>query len=365
MSALPRIPVRHLARLFAVVLTGVSAGSLSGQAVEPRAPVERTEVGGRMHMQFATTSVDGVPSSEFVLRRARIWAAARVNEWIDGAVQVDFSNGQVSARYAFVRFSMDPALRVSVGQFKRAFDLFELTSSSEILVVERDGQIEGVDACGALGGVCSYSRFSEKLQFSSLDVGILLQGDLAEGKVGYLVSVTNGPGGNQAEDNDAKSWSSRLEWRPRSGVTVGGNLGMHDFTNPVLGVATYAPVGAVDVELGDFDRGFHLQAGVMTGENWRNLDAGGAGSRFLAAQTIATYRVPVEGNGKVRAVEPVARVSWGDPDRGRGGDGGVLLTPGVVLHFEGRNKIGVNLDGWRGRAGETAWGLKLQSYLYF
>ena len=66
-----------------------SPANASAQAVEPRAPVQGTEVGGRMHLQFNTTSATGEEGSEFFVRRARIWASTRVNDWIDGAVQVE------------------------------------------------------------------------------------------------------------------------------------------------------------------------------------------------------------------------------------------------------------------------------------
>ena len=84
-----------------------------------------------------------------------------------------------------------------------------------------------------------------------------------------------------------------------------------------------------------------------------------------AAQGIVAYRVPLADGGRVSAVEPVARVSWGDPARDRAADGGVLLTPGLQLHFVGRNKIAANLDVWRPAGGEAVWSFKAQTYVYF
>lgn len=341
------------------------APDVGAQALEPRAPVERTEVGGRFHLQFNTSSADGVPSSAFLVRRARIWVATRVNEWIDGAVQVDVAGLRASARYAFVRFSLSPAARLSFGQFKRAFDNFELTSSSEILVIERDGFIRGAFDCAGLHDLCSYSAFSERLFFSSLDVGALLQGEVADGKFGYLMSVTNGTGPNAFEENGAKSFSGRVEWLPSSKLTVGANAGFHDYINGVTEQDAYASAAALDVEVGDFGGGFHLQAGLMAGQNWRNLRDDGTESSFVAWQGIATYRIPLLGDGKFRAVEPVGRVSWGDPDRGAGADGGMLITPGLVLHLDGKNKMSANVDIWHPQSGGTVWGFKAQTYLYF
>lgn len=346
-------------------LLWAGAGPVRAQAVEPRAPVERTELGGRIHLQYNTSSAEGENGSEFAIRRARIWAGTRVNDWIDGAVLVDIAGSTASARYAFVRMSFSPAARLSVGQFKRAFDNFELTSSADILVTERDGDVRGAFDCAGVGGVCSYSRFSEKLQLSSLDVGLLLQGELGEGRVAYLFTATNGAGPNTREENSAKSFSGRLEWFPVAGVKLGANLGLHDYPNPLVGEDRYAPSTAVDLEIGDFSGGFHLQAGVMAGENWLNLGADGEESRFLTWQGIATYRIPVDGGHRIEAVEPLARVSWGDPDRDGDSDGGILLTPGLQLHFNGRNKVAANVDVWRPQAGRTVWGLKAMTYVYF
>jgi hypothetical protein len=340
-------------------------GGVDAQAVEPRVPVERTELGGRVQLQLNSTTVDGEVTSEFLVRRARLWVAGRVNDWIDGAVQIDVSRGKAAARYAFVRLAPSPGISVSLGQFKRAFDNFELTSSSQILVVERDGDIRGAGACAGVGGVCSYSRFSERLLFSSLDVGILIQGDLAGGRLGYLISATNGPGPNVREENDTKSFSGRIEWKPSRRLKVGANTAVHDYPNPVTGVDAYAPAMALDLELGNFEQGFHLQVGVMAGQNWLNLDAQGAESDFLTWQGIATYLVPLSQGGRIQGIEPVGRVSWGDPNRDATSDGGLLLTPGLVLHFTGRNKIAANVDVWRPQEGAVAWGLKAQTYLYF
>ncbi|RMH16120.1 MAG: hypothetical protein D6701_09290, partial [Gemmatimonadetes bacterium] len=123
----------------------------------PRAPIDTLLVGGRVHLQFNTTPVEGEPSSEFLVRRARLYVNGRVNEWIDGVAQVDVSGGRASARFAFVRLWFGEALQLSFGQFKRAFDLFELTSSSRILVVERAGGVRGVEfgsgfRCAAMRG---------------------------------------------------------------------------------------------------------------------------------------------------------------------------------------------------------------------
>ncbi len=358
----PRSGLRRIAALAAGLLF-CAAAKLQGQTVESRAPVEHFELGGRVHVQYNTSSVDEDVASEFKLRRARIWVAARINDWIDGAADIDFSGASASATLVFIRFAVDPSLHISVGQLKRAFDVFELTSSADILVVERDGAIRGVDGCAGVGGLCSYSRFTEQLDLSSLDVGVMLEGSVAGGRLSYLTTLTNGPGRNQVDENSAKSWSGRLAWHAGHTVTLAANAAFHDHPG-ADGSAAYAPAGGLDVEVGDFKQGLHIQAGLLTGDNWRNEVADGGTSTFLTTQAIVTYQFPLQG-GKIQSVEPLARVSWGDPDRDASGDGGILLTPGVVLHLDGRNKLAANLDAWRPQGGSTAWSLKMQAYVYF
>lgn len=354
-----------------VALAGVlsacalAAAPARAQPVEPRVPVEHAEFGGRAHIQFNTSSVDGQPGSEFLVRRARLWGAARINDWIDGAVLVDMAGSVASARYAFVRLSFDPAFRLSVGQFKRAFDIFELQSSSDMILVERDGVVRGVSPCTGVGGPCTYSRFSERLQLSSLDVGALVQGRASAGRVEYLVSLTNGTGPNTREDNDAKSVATRVTWAATPEVVLGVNGQLHDFTNGVTGRDEHAKAFAVDVEVGSFDRGLHLQAGVLGGDNWLNLDPEGASSHFLTAQSVVSYRVPTSDTGRVRAIEPLGRLSWGDPDRNAARDGGVMITPGLAVHFDGKNKVIANVDVWRPEQERTAWSFKATALLYF
>lgn len=359
-----RPPLCHpfLAALLATVLFSAPAAA---QVVEPRTPVDGVELGGRVHLQMNTTSEGEVePDAEFLLRRARIWVGARVNEWIDGAAQIDFSGGRTTARYAFVRFSLAPEVALSFGQLKRAFDLFELTSSSRILVVERDGDIRGADPCGGLGRVCSYSAFTEALELSSLDIGMAAEGELAGGRARYSVTFTNGAGDNRLEDNDGKSASARLEV-PLAGLRLGGNIAVHDYDGPAAGEVAYAPAAALDAEWGGFEGGWHLQAGVIAGENWRHRGASGDAPTFRAAQAILSRRFERGEEARVRGVEPVGRVSWGDPDTGAPDDGGLLLTPGVIVHFEGRNRVAANLDVWSPSGEDAAWSLKVQTNLYF
>jgi phosphate transport system substrate-binding protein len=349
-------------RAVAVAIAAIVMGSSTIDAqVEVRSRAMQITLTGRVHAQFDHTSVEAEPASEFLMRRVRFSADVRVNDLVSGRVQPDYGDGKLSLKDAWVRLNFAPQFRATVGQFKRPFDLFELTSSTQILVIERAGGVRGVDACAGPGGTCSFSRLTEKLQYADRDIGVQFSG--ASGSFGYAASVTNGTGANTADENGAKSYTGRVTVSPLANLEIGANVAAHDYLDNG-GVTETAIAFGGDVEFGSFGQGFHAQAGFVTGDNWRNLGASGP-SKFMAAQGIVTYKLPMAENPFVSHVEPVARVSYADPDRDLDADQGWLFTPGFVVHFTGRNKIAANIDVWSPATGDTEWSLRVQTYLHF
>src|SRR5210317_1087040 len=83
-------------------------------------------IGGRLHRPFQMSSVDDT-DSDFCFRRSRIIADVTVNDFWSARVQTDFAGGSASLQDAYIRMNFSDNFRVSMGQFKRAFDLFELS----------------------------------------------------------------------------------------------------------------------------------------------------------------------------------------------------------------------------------------------
>lgn len=318
---------------------------------------------GRVHMQYRTTSVDGARSSEFLLRRARLTAQIKVDDFIEGFIQPDFGEGKFSLKDAYLRLNFDPAFRLSFGQFKRPFGIFELYSSTQILTIERTGKIDGVDACAGPGGVCSWSRLTEALQYSDRDIGILVDGRATD-ELEYRFSITNGTGANERDENGTKSYTARVVVQAASHVRLGANVGVHDYFDSTTD-DEYAVAYGGDIEIGRYGDEFHLQAGFLTGQNWLNLDATRDPSTFLTAQGVASYRIPITGSSHFTAVEPLARLSWANPDTDAANAGGWLFTPGIALRMAGRNMLVANVDVWSPGAGDFAWSFKFQSFLHF
>ncbi len=359
--------------LVTLAATLALAGDLAGQAtIAPRYASVR--IGGRMHTQYATSSVES-HNSQFFFRRARIEADITVSDFFEARLQPEFGGFTAELKDAYVKFNFSSALHVTMGQFKRPFDLFELSSSVDLSLIERDGRVGGVSTCAGVGSVCSYSRLTERLGFADRDIGVRIGG--ARGKAAYEVSMTNGAGQNVADVNDAKSFSGRLTVKAAPDLSLGANVALHDYVDPGKEDA-HAGAWGVDAQYGAWRDGLLVQASLVGGENWRRLRDGiGAPvdpsrpstgpwepSTFLAFQGAASWYAPLQGK-RVVGIEPLLRLSFGDPDRDAADDGGVVFTPGLMLYVSGRNKIGFNVDVWSPQTGDTEHSLKVQSYLYF
>jgi Phosphate-selective porin O and P len=320
-------------------------------------------VGGRLHTQLSSTTVDGAGPTNIFLRRARLYLGIEVNDFLEAVLQPDFVGGKARLQDAYVRFNLSDGFAVTVGQMKRAFDLFELSSSTRLSVIERDGRIPGVDRCAGVGGICSWSGFNEELAYSERDVGVRFEGDLSE-SVSYMVAVTNGTGVNVPDENSSKSYSARLRVELGGGLRVAANTSIHDYIGPRADTDYGVALGG-DIEFGSWQDGLHLQAGFVTGDNWLSLDGAGDPATFRTFQVIGSYYIPLDDGERFVGIEPVGRISWGDPDSDASDDGGVLLTPGIMFYVIGRSKVGANLDIYSPNTGDTEMSLKLQTYLYF
>ena len=338
------------------------AETLQGQT-DITARSAQVRFGGRLHSQFATSSAEDGKSTDFFTRRARFTVDVSVSDLLDARVQPDFGDGKLELKDAYFRLNVSPGFRFSVGQFKRAFDIFELDSSTDIVVVERTGRIDGADGCAGPGGICALSRFTEKLAYSDRDIGLKADGSIGD-RLSYLATLTNGTGTSGSDENSGKSVAGRISLRLADGVSLSGNVARHDFVRED-GETEGASAFGADLKIGGFRSGTHLQVGVIGGTNWR-LAAPRAGEipRFLTGQAIISRYVPLDG-GRLAGVEPMARVSWGDPDRGVADDGGLLFTPGVFVYVAGKNRIGANLDIYDSGSLCREFSFKLQTYLYY
>ncbi|MCY4400800.1 MAG: porin [Gemmatimonadetes bacterium] len=354
------INTRMVGAVLLLAMGGTEA--LQGQT-DITARAAEVRFGGRLHSQFATSSAEDGKSTDFFTRRARLTIDVSVSDLLVGRVQPDFGGGELELKDAYFRLNIHPGFRISAGQFKRAFDIFQLDSSTDIVVVERTGRINGGSSCAGPGGTCALSRFTEKLAYSDRDIGFKADGAIGD-RLSYMATLTNGTGTAGSDENSGKSLAGRISVRMTDGVSLSGNVSRHDFVRGDGDTGAATAYGA-DLDFGGFRRGTHLQIGLIGGANWRlEAPAGSEIPRFLTAQAIMSRYVALEGDA-FAGVEPMARVSWGDPDRGAMNDTALLLTPGVFLYVAGKNRIGVNLDIYDPGSSARELSFKLQTYLYY
>lgn len=353
---------RRLAIPAALVLAAGWSQPIAGQeGISARAA--EVSFGGRLHTQLATSSAAEGKSTDFFTRRARLTLDVSVSSLLDARVQPDFGGGELELKDAYFRLRFDPGFRLWAGQFKRAFDIFQLDSSTDIVVVERTGRIDGAGGCAGSGGTCTLSRFTEKLGYSDRDIGIRADGSIGD-RFTYMATLTNGTGTSGSDENSGKSLAGRVTLLLIDELRLSGNVSRHDYVGG-HGETRGATAFGADLEWGRFRRGIHFQVGVVGGANWRLDDTSSAGiPRFVTGQAILSRYFAVDGQG-FEAIEPVARATWGDPNRDAEDDAGLLLTPGLFLYVKGKNRIGANLDVYRSGSGDTEFSFKLQTYLYY
>ncbi len=383
-------------------------------AVELTSNAREIQFSGRVQTQFNTSSVDTFLASEFLVRRARFAAEVKLNDIVSGKVEPEYGSGKYSLKDGYMKLKLGDSFRVTFGQFKRPFDLFQLTSSTKGLVIERNLEIRGVT------GLRSYSSLVDQLNYSGRDIGVggLFRNKNKSLSVSFMVS--NGIGSNRVPSEEVESrsdmqYTARIKIRPMGrgdlSVAAGASYRPYRLTATTSSTVTIldrgkwskgTPVATIesvvseeysmalgfDLELGNYDEGFLLQAGVIRGENWevgslsdpestftdstRTISAvrytnAAEAPTFVGAQVMAGYKHLLRANKYMEAIEPVVRVSYADPNDEVKDDGGILVTQGIQTFFSGRNKIALNIDIFFPESVDesTSYSFKAQSYLYF
>lgn len=365
-------------RTLRVAVVGMATGLAAAVAspVEPAAAQQvrvasdgaEIAIGGRIQVQGRTSSCSGfpideasacqedVPGVDWFLNRARITLDIRVNDWIEGRIEPDFGDvDEVTLKDAWGGVRLNPHAFLKIGHFKRPFDGFRLTSSTRILTIERGIDIPGVEPLRAV----SYDELTTRLNLSDRDVGIQLEGAAAADRFRYWVGAFNGQGPEENGDlNTEKQFVARGQLSTAAGslpLDLAAAFALTDvpFTHE-SGELDGAYFGAFEAwaELGAFEPGPHVQAGLTLGENPLQNESGGepdleadeAFAPMLAWQVIGAWRFEVAGSFFVEAVEPLLRVTRADPNRDLGDDAVWGFTPGVQVFFDGRNKLALNWD---------------------
>lgn len=362
----------HRAWLVVLAAGALLAGS-GAQAQTVQAGGLELDLSGRVQAQFNTTSIgegdleEAPAATVFETRRVRFGTRFDYDGWLTGTVEADFGGESALLTDGFIDVQLAEGFVVRAGQFKKPFGLIELTSSTQILTIERSARIRGLeDLLSEAGTVIGEEQWLlDEAMYVGRQIGVMAHG--AVGRVGYAAGVFNGEGANAPDEEGSKAFAARLTYAVAAPLVLGAAFGSQPSTIEPDGDEIQVEAFSVDAEYGTFrGEGLHLMAEAMVGENPLVLDvADGDPATMAGAHIVAAWFVPREG-GRVEGVEPVLRVSWGDPG-GEDDESGLLVTPGANLYFTGRNRFMVNgevyLPSQQGL--DPAYALVAQLQIYF
>ena len=329
----------------ALVLALALAGPAGASAQTLQAGPLELDLTGRVQTQFSTTSVDEdqlgpnaeVASTGFEIRRARFGAELSFEDWLTGAVEADLSELGPVLKDAFIDARFTEALALRVGQFKKPFGLIEQTSSSKIPMIERSVRIRGLDQLVPVIGEEQY--LLEEGMYVGRQVGAMLHGSV--GRFGYGAGVFNGEGANAEETDGSKAYAGRITYNLNEGLALGAGVSAQPLSALDGPDGEHALAYSLDAEYGGFrEPGLWLLAEAVYGEDPLVLVAGEP-ETLAGAQAAAAWFIPRRGD-RIEGLEPVLRLSWGDPATGVDDNSGTLLTPGFNVYFSGRNRWMIN-----------------------
>jgi hypothetical protein len=309
---------------------------------------EQIAFGGLIQTQFRTTSEtnEEVAATELFLRRVRLSANARANDFVSGRIQAEFAGAAVGAaaevNEAYLLLSFHPAFEVLAGKGGRPFGLVDANSAASLIPVERGARFG--DAVATLGQY----RILEELAYAGRSVGVQVLGETEALPLGvtYAVGYFSGALGEEGPPADIEQFAGRVQVEPVAGALLGVAYTNREFGDDGTGESERGGGYALDLQLGTYgEPGPKLLAQYTFG----TFDPF-AGIDFRSVQVWGAWRFAVAGRPYLEAVEPLFRVSWGDLDGdGPGSDGldgadGMLLTPGLNLYAGSNSRLMLNLD---------------------
>lgn len=308
---------------------------------------ERLTFGGLVQTQFRTTSetAGGVSTTELILRRVRLSANARANDFVSGRIQAELANaaagGSAEVNEAYLLLSFHPAVEVLVGKGGRPFGLVDANAAVSLIPVERGARFG--DAATTLGQY----RILEELAYAGRSVGVQVLGETDALPVGvtYAVGYFSGALGEEGPPADIEQFAGRVQIEPLPSTLVGVAYTNRVFGNDETGASERGGGVALDLQVGTYgEPGPKLLAQYAFGtfDPFRDRD-------FRSLQAWGAWRFAVAGRPYLEGIEPLLRVSWGDLEGDfstsvLGGADGVLLTPGVNLYAGDNSRLMLNLD---------------------
>ncbi|MFL5470808.1 MAG: porin [Gemmatimonadales bacterium] len=347
-----------------VVATIGWLGSASAQTTYPN-----VKLTGRLQEQFYVFDNEPYaatvgPESNFFTRRARIEARGQISENVTVYIQPSFEGGRnlsnvvttcsgtplvcrttgrsgLRLRDAWidVRFSPEASkggLYLRAGQEKRPYSRYELTSSNNLVSIER----------GAGQGLlprASNDLFSSN-GFVSHDVGASIRYEYKLDDLRLLTlkfGAYNGQGESLNDVNNTKSFGARATAGIWSKLDIGGSWFAHDGivtvgTTPDSAFTNYA--WGVDAQWGKpGDEGLYVLGEYLDGN-----DATAAKNKIRGVQGLAAYNYRFKSpTSWLYAIEPAFRVDLADPNTALESDRATLITAVLGIYMSSKAQLRV------------------------
>ncbi len=339
-------------------------GTAAAQTTYPN-----VKVTGRLQEQFYYFDNDPYAAtvgsnSNFFTRRARIEARGQISENVAVYIQPSFEGGRnltnvvttcsgvplvcrttgrsgLRLRDAWidVRFSPEAskgALYLRAGQEKRPYSRYELTSSTNLVSIER-GAGQGLLPRGSNDLFLSNG-------FLAHDVGASVRYEYKLDDVRLVtlkLGAYNGQGESLNDVNNKKSFGARGTFGVTEKLDVGGSWFAHD------GIVTVGSV--VDSALTNYAWGVDAQWGkpgdeglYVLGEYLDGNDATAAKNKIRGIQGLGAYNYRFKSpTSWLYAIEPAFRIDFADPNTAVDGDRATLITAVFGIYMSSKAQLRV------------------------
>jgi hypothetical protein len=301
--------------------------------------------------------VQGGTSSNIFARRIRVEAKGQINEYISFSIQPSFENGRIGSSanggsgtgvrlrdaYIDLRFQPETAatlFTLRVGQEKRPFGRYELTSSNNLPSIERG-------AGRGLIRAASNDLFGTN-GFLSHDVGASATIDIHR-KVSLKAGVYNGQGESASDINGKKSFGLRGTAAVLPKLNVGASFFSHDALQPAVTGTDPLPADSsftnrawgLDAQWGKpGDAGLFLVADYMRGQ-----DATRAKQSISGLSLVGAYNIRVASpNSWLYAIEPSVRFDQADPNTDVSGNKSTLMTAALGFYMSSKAQFRIGYE---------------------
>ncbi len=192
---------------FCALFVCIAQSTRSQGCAEPKGG-DGITVFGFLQPQFETKFLKNSTDYSFSFNRARIGVTGEVPyDFLYYAV-IEASAFKDSTPFlldAFVSYTRYKWAKVSMGQFKSPFTLEMATPCSDLNSIYRSS---------AVNNLVSPDR----------DLGIMISGSVWNDRFSYAVALTNGVGKGKFDNNNGKTFHSRIQVSPFEFIKIGGGL---------------------------------------------------------------------------------------------------------------------------------------------